>query len=79
MRTIHTTMQIPMPMPISCGVCHATANDLVRLGELGVVCLDCLSDAYQATAALMAMGYQSPAPRVTLYPARTSPLFLVKT
>jgi hypothetical protein len=49
MRT--TTMQ--MQMPISCGVCHTTtANDLVRLGELGVVCHDCLSDAYLATAAL---------------------------
>lgn len=75
MRT--TTMQ--MQMPISCGVCHTTtANDLVRLGELGVVCHDCLSDAYLATAALREMRYQPPAPRVTLYPARPLPLYLIK-
>ena len=68
-----------MPVPIACSVCHTTPDDLVRLGELGVVCLDCLRDAYQATAALLELGYQPPAPRVTLYPARTPPLFLVKT
>ncbi len=68
-----------MPMPISCGVCHTTPDDLVRMGELGVVCLACLSDAYQATAVLREMRYQPPAPRVTLYPARTPPLFLIQT
>lgn len=68
-----------MQMQNSCGVCHTTtANDLVRLGELGVVCPDCLHDAYQATAALLDLGYQPLVGCKVTRGARTPHLFLVE-